>query len=138
MNDDTGGPLATLAPEVSQDLDELRAHAWSLCDHELLALVRLRVATLLGAADHIDDPLVSARRDELPQWPTSPNFTERERACLDVAEQFVIDVSNVSDEQVRRLTDHMTPAEAYGFVCALYVIDYSLRVELVLDRLFES
>lgn len=114
--------------------------AWDTTDPVLLELCRLRTATLL------DFPAETARRTaraaaagltddtvaELPRWPTSPSFGDRERACLALAEQFVIDANGVTDELVADVTEHLGPEGCYAFVQALSMVETFLRACLAL------
>lgn len=59
-----------------------------------------RVGTLLGCPAH---------RGTVP---LAAEFDERQRACLGFAEQFVLDAHSVPDEDARRMTEHLTDAEA--------------------------
>ena len=114
--------------------------AWDETDPVLLELCRLRMATLLAY------PAEEARRTErartagldeakvaqLPNWPTSQSFDKRERACLTLAEQFVIDANGVTDEQVADVTSHLGPEGGYAFVQALSVVETFQRACLTL------
>lgn len=114
--------------------------AWDASDPVLLELCRVRMATLLDfpaecarrttrarAAGLTDDALA-----DLPRWPTSAQFGERERACLAFAEQFVLDAKGVTDELVTAITAHLGPEGCYAFVQALSMIETFLRACLVL------
>ena len=59
-------------------------------------------------------------------------FSATDRACIALAEQFVIDVSGVTDDDVARVLDALGPVGLYGFVLALYVFDMTQRLELSL------
>jgi alkylhydroperoxidase family enzyme len=125
-------PFASLAAVVQQ--------AWDATDPVVLELCRLRMATLLDA------PVEVARRTEracaagldeakiadLPAWPSSPSFDARERACLALAEQFVIDANTVTDEQVAEVTRHLGAEGCYAFVQALSAIETFQRACLTL------
>jgi alkylhydroperoxidase family enzyme len=114
--------------------------AWDETDPVLLELCRLRMAALLtspaeqarrtgrAAAAGLDEAKVA----ELPRWPTSPRFDARERACLALAEQFVIDANGVTDEQVADVTAHLGPRGCYAFVQALSVVETFQRACLTL------
>ena len=78
------------------------------------------------------------KQDQLQSWPTSAAFTARERATLALAEQIVIDVTGVTDHDVSELRDHMSDAEAYALVNAIYLIEYTTRVELALARVLSE
>ena len=125
-------PFVTLADVV--------VAAWDETDPVLLELCRLRMARLLAypaeearrteraRAAGLDDAKVA----DLSSWPTSPSFDPRERACLTLAEQFVLDANGVTDEQVADLTSHLGPEGCYAFVQALSVVETFQRACLVL------
>jgi alkylhydroperoxidase family enzyme len=114
--------------------------AWDATDPVLLELCRLRMATLLAY------PAEQARRTEraraagldeakvaeLPRWPTSSRFDTHERACLALAEQFVIDANGITDEHVADVTAQLGPEACYAFVQALSVVETFQRACLTL------
>jgi alkylhydroperoxidase family enzyme len=69
---------------------------------------------------------------DLPQWPTSPRFGARERACLELAEQFVVDANGVTDEHVGAVTELLGPEGCYSFVQALSLLETFQRACLTL------
>jgi len=107
--------LATLHPEGVAELKRINVVARRTADRALLELCHARAKALLthGA------------------WDEPAEAGERERAFLDFTEQFVTSVSHVSDEDVERLLEHASPAEVYGFINSLYVLEMTTRVELV-------
>jgi len=121
-------------------LADVVAAAWDATDPVLLELCRLRMATLLASpaeearrtgrarAAGLDDAKVA----DLPRWPTSSRFDDRERACLALAEQFVIDANGVTDENVAGVTAHLGADGCYGFVQALSVVETFQRACLTL------
>jgi alkylhydroperoxidase family enzyme len=125
-------PFAALAEVVHQ--------AWEATDPVLLELCRLRMATLLGAdtellrrtgravAAGLDDTKIA----ELPAWPTSPQFGADERACLALAEQFVIDANGVTEEHVAEVARHLGGEGTYAFVQSLSVVETWQRACLTL------
>jgi len=125
-------PLGALADVV--------VAAWDETDPVLLELCRLRMATVLtypaeqarrtgrAAAAGLDEAKLAA----LPSWPTSPRFDALERACLALAEQFVIDANGVTDELVADVTAHLGPSGCYAFVQALSVVETFQRACLTL------
>jgi alkylhydroperoxidase family enzyme len=125
-------PFAALAEVVRQ--------AWRATDPVLLELARLRMATLLDAPDELARRTARARAAgldeakiaELPSWPTSARFDARERACLALAEQFVIDANGVTDEHVADVTRHLGAEGTYAFVQALSAIEGFQRTCLTL------
>lgn len=132
--------LASLRPEAFDALAAVVGAAWQDTDPVLLELARLRIATLL------ENTAESARRTkgareaglsetqvaDLAAWPTSPRFTARERACLALTEQFVMDANGVTDAQVAEVTDHLGAAGCYAFVEAVSVLETFQRACLTL------
>jgi alkylhydroperoxidase family enzyme len=132
--------LAGLCPEPFAALSGLVGAAWAACDPVLLELARLRTATLLGSTAELERRSARARRAglaeakvaELPAWPTSPLFTARERACLALTEQFVMDANGVTDALVAGVTEHLGPEGCYTFVQAISVLETYQRACLTL------
>ena len=130
-------------PEVAQSLERLHEAAWSVVDPVLLELCRLRIAKLLGCEVEqglrteaaVAAGLGEATVDDLPAWPTSERFGRRERACLAFCEQFVIDVSGMSDELAFAVSDELGPQAFRDFVSALLVIEQRQRLRLAYERL---
>jgi alkylhydroperoxidase family enzyme len=130
-------PLGEFAPEASAILGRLMANLWGVTDPELLGLVQGRISQLLrNEAVRGTLRIASDRLAALPQWPTSPLFSESERVVLGFTEQFVMDVAGVTQEQRISLGAHLDPAELGGFVTALYLLDYGQRTQMALDKLF--
>lgn len=114
--------------------------AWAETDPVLLELVRLRIATLL------DNPAELARRSsraeaaglgeamrgDVAHWATSNHFGDRERACLALAEQFVLDANGVTDSGVSAVVDQLGPAGCFGFVESVSVLETFQRACLTL------
>lgn len=117
----------------------LVAAAWEETDPVLLELARLRIATLLDNPAEFtrrtpaarDAGVTDAKIDALPAWPTSPLFSARERACLSLTEQFVMDANGVTDAQVADVTEHLG-GDCYAFVQAISVLETFQRACLTL------
>ena len=132
--------FATLWPEAFQALAGVVAAAGEETDPVLLELARIRIATLLGypaecARRNVrarDAGLTEAKIADLPAWPTSAHFTARERACLSLTEQFVMDANGVTDAQVADVTEHLGAAGCYAFVEAVSVLETFQRACLTL------
>ena len=132
--------FAALCPDAFSALSGVVAAAWEETDPVLLELARLRIATLLGNAAELnrrtekarEAGLTEAKLADLAAWPTSPSFTERERACLSLTEQFVVDANGVSDAQVADVTEHLGTAGCYAFVEAVSVLETFQRACLTL------
>jgi alkylhydroperoxidase family enzyme len=101
----------------------------------LVELCRLRMAMLLGSKLDLSlryEPAVAAGLTEekvrdLSNYGTSPLFTERERRCLELAEQFVVQSSGIGDEDVARVQAVLQPEEFIYWVKALSVMDQLQR-----------
>ena len=130
-------------PDVAARLDVLHATAWQSVDAVVLELCRLRMATLLGleAEQNERTPtavaagLVEAKALDVAQWPTSPQFSNVERACLAFAEWFVIDVASIPDEMALNVVEHLGDEGARTFVTALLVVEQRQRLSLAWERL---
>jgi alkylhydroperoxidase family enzyme len=104
-------------------------------DPVLIELCRLRMATLLQSQldlslrykPAIDAGLNEAKLRELSKYQSSSLFSERERRCLEFAEQFVIQSSNISDEDVARVQTVLDAEAFIYFVKALSVMDQLQR-----------
>jgi alkylhydroperoxidase family enzyme len=104
-------------------------------DPVLVELCRLRMAMLLGSKldlslryrPAMDAGLTEDKVRELSRYSRSPLFNERERACIDFAEQFALQSSNISDQDVERVQTVLDPEEFIYFVKALSVMDQLQR-----------
>jgi alkylhydroperoxidase family enzyme len=118
------------------------AGLWGASDPEVLALVRVRIAQLLRneaelQRSPVGTPQLSPERlSALSLWPTSPLFSDVERACLGFTEQFIMDVAGVSEELRNSLGAQLGPAEFGAFVTSLYLLDYGQRLRMAVERLF--
>jgi alkylhydroperoxidase family enzyme len=132
--------LAPLYPEAFDALVGTVAAAWEDTDPVLLELARLRIAKLLGNSVALEPrgvrpteaELSEATRSEVAAWPTSPRFTPRERACLALTEQFVIDADSVTEAQVAAVTEHLGGPGCYAFVEAISVLETFQRACLTM------
>ena len=104
-------------------------------DPTLIELCRLRMARILECDFAFScryAPAMAAGLDEakialIHRYPDSPLFTPRERACIEFAEQFAMQSSSITDEDVARLLTHIDPEAFIYFVKALSVTDQLLR-----------
>jgi alkylhydroperoxidase family enzyme len=128
--------VAAIAPEALAAFEEAMASARDAVDPLLYGLARARMAMLLRIDPPTSDtPIAAGKHGALATWPTSPVFTTTDRACLDLAEQFVLDVSAVSDRQRDTLTAALGDDTA-SFVQGLYVADFELRLRGAFRQLF--
>lgn len=149
MNGKTTIPIPpqvmALRPVQASRLRDLAHAAASRTDGVLAELVRLRIATLLGhpragiRSPHVDaEDLPDGKIDALPRYPTSELFDERERDCLAFAEQFVMDVANMTDEDAAAVSRHFDDSEFYAFVASVYIADYGQRLEMASAQLLSD
>ena len=132
--------VTQVLPDAAAAVAELHRTVWTLADPVLLELARLRLATLLdfqpglrlrsGAARAAG--LGEDRIASLSSWPTSPLFSARERACLGLAEQFLIDANGVTEQLVADVLEYLSPEECYGFVNAISAFETLQRGSLTL------
>ena len=127
--------LARFAPEVHDVITDLHGELWKALDPEVLELCRLRIASLQGDDREAARPAPAApvspeKAAAIADWPDSPLFSDRERACLAFAEQFVGDVAGISQGDVDALLAHFTPGEVQALVSALLALDQHQRLAL--------
>ncbi len=131
------------APDVAAELHAAHDAAWASCEPALLELTRLRIAMLLGndaelavrtSGGGVDEATIA----ELSLWPTSPRFTERDRACLTLVEQWLIDVADVSDEQCAAVAEHLGADGLASYASAILVLEQRQRLRLAWAQLFGS
>jgi alkylhydroperoxidase family enzyme len=132
--------LLELTPAAAT-LSAYRDAVWNdaATDPVLLELCRRRMAQLLGldAARLVPHPaalrgLDHQRLAELPRWPTSPHFSERERVALAFAEQWLLDPSGMRDEDCAALRTQLGDAGCAAFTMGLALVEATLRLELTL------
>ncbi len=97
-------------PGLAADHNRILEELWkSSLDPRILELCRLRTATLLRNRHAWDEPrspaAVAAGLDEamvqdLALWVTDDRFDAATKTCLKLAEQYVLDVHGITDEQV--------------------------------------
>lgn len=132
--------LASVHPEPLAAMAGVYAAAFADCDPVLLELARLRVAALLGHPGELAGRSEAARaaglsEDQiaaLPSWPSSPLFSSAERACMALTEQFALDASGVTDQQVADVVAHLGDAGCYAFVEGVSAIETFQRACLTL------
>lgn len=113
--------LAAMHPESTLKLTRLNQLSRETTDVELLDLCSSYIDTMLR---------------DLPWQPPNP-LTDREKTFLNFAEQFMMAVSAIEDQQVAALMKYASADEIYCFVNALYVVDMTLRLNLVIGRVLK-
>jgi alkylhydroperoxidase family enzyme len=138
---DSDTDVLAVLPVGYPELRALYARLWDAgIDPVTLELCRLRAAAVIGSdADlSVRDPrAVAAGLDEqaveaLRDWPTSPRFTEAQRAALRFAEQYVIDPHGFSDGDQEILLRHFDGPQLATLTIAVALFDCLARVRSVL------
>jgi AhpD family alkylhydroperoxidase len=131
------GALARLRSEACELLTALNERVWQAGDPVLLELVRVRVAQLIGnpAATRPRSPQLEAKVAALPDYPGSPLFSAAERDVVAFAEQFVIDVGGTTEQMRAGLAGWFGADGARDLVTAVYVVEFTQRLQLIAARL---
>lgn len=128
------------ASGVHAALENLAGKSFAAIDPVLHELLRLRIATLAGNATQAArrTPGIALSEEKiaaLPQWPKSPLYSVAERAVLEFAEQYYINVAGMTDAMVGELAKHYDSSTIFAIVHAIYTIDGAQRTQVLLDRL---
>jgi alkylhydroperoxidase family enzyme len=131
-----------LRPDLYEPFRAFYATFWTgrLLDPVVLELCRLRVAQLLRCPSELqlryqpalDAGLTEDHVERLPQWPTSPMFSDAQRAALAFAEQFVIDVEGIGSELRDAVIDHVATPGLVALCEALALYDGFCRFRIML------
>ncbi len=131
-----------LRPNLFAAWREFAALFWEkrVVEPALLELVRLRIAQMHGR-----DPRALRRMSEardagfdesrvalLDAWWRSERFDARERACLRLAEQFVLDPRGIDDADAAAVRAELGDAGLVGFLEALALYDGFTRFQVLL------
>lgn len=104
-------------------------------DPVLLELCRIRIAQLVESAFDLslryapaqDAGLSEAKIEALSNYTDSDLFSAKERAALEFTEQFVIQSSSISDDDVDRVQAHLTAEEFIFLTKSLGAMDQFAR-----------
>jgi alkylhydroperoxidase family enzyme len=132
--------LLGLRPELQPLVNDYLAAAWAASDPVVLELCRLRIAALHGdrAQQRLrHDTAVAAGLTEqqvaaLPHHHDSPLFTDHQRRCVAYAEQYVIDVHGISEDQAAAIRTETGDDGFVAFTVALGLFDGMGRMRLAL------
>jgi alkylhydroperoxidase family enzyme len=132
-----------LHPAAEEALREFYSMFWTddLVDPVLLELIRLRIAKLHGVESELRqryDVARDAGLDEekiaaLPLWPTSPLYSDLDRAVLGLTEQFVVDAHGVTDDDVTPLREALGTPGLVALLNAIGLIDHINRIRTVFE-----
>lgn len=131
------GRVRTLSELIGGDplveLDAAMLAAFDAVDPQLLTRCQQRIAMVLGHAPTLDAAGATVL-EALANWPNDAALSDRDRAALALTEQYLIDVSSITDEQVRDVASHLGDGPTADFVNALVVVEQRMRLELALSR----
>ena len=114
-------------------LDDAYAAAYAAIDDSLMSVCRDRVAMLLRHQPTLST-MSAEQRSALSNHSGSDRYTDLEQTALDFTEQYIIDVTALSDRQAERLRAHLGNEGLVDFVNSLLVIEQRMTLELALDR----
>jgi AhpD family alkylhydroperoxidase len=120
--------LSRLRPEACGLLTALNERVWQAGDPVLLELVRVRMAQLIG------NPAAARARFAL----ASSASSAAEPDVVEFAEQFVIDVGGTTEEMRDGLTARFGADGARALVTAIYVVEFTQRLQLIAARLLDD
>lgn len=129
--------------DVRDEMTAAHDAAWAATPRRLLELCRVRIAMMLGCAAEIaartpesgvDDAVLGA----LASWPSDPRFDAADRACLALAEHFVMDVASLGDDTVAAVRERLGDDGTQTFVTALLIVEQRIRLRLAWDTLLEE
>jgi alkylhydroperoxidase family enzyme len=138
--------LSRLRPEACALLVALNERVWQVGDPVLLELIRLRVAQLIGnpaalqmRCSYADvAAALESKILALSDYPSSPLFSPAERDTLAFAEQFLIDVGGTTEDARAELIQHFGADGARGVVSAIYVVEFTQRLQMIAARLLDD
>lgn len=119
VNVETRQRLETYHPEAAAEIANLE---------QVLDDTALESSLLALCSDYFE----AALRDS--EWVRPDPLTALEAACLDVCEQFMLSVSDIRDEQIAALREHLGADDVYVLMSAIYLIEMSKRLDLTLER----
>ena len=138
------GALSRLRPQACGLLVALNERVWQVSDPALLELVRLRAAQLIGnlAALRVRCPYADAVPESkilaVPDYPRSPLFSPAERDILAFTEQFLIDVGGTTAAARAGLIGHFGADDATALVSAIYVVEFTQRLQMIAARVLDD
>ena len=142
-------PFENLEPKLDSVLDEFAGEIWEgAMDTGTLEMCRVRMAMLLGSQEDTafrspqaagggaaDAAELEAKLLALSEWPTSPLFSEADRAALDFCEKYVIDPYAITDEDCVEINRWFSEPELTNLTFALAVFESFIRSRVALAQL---
>ena len=153
MTETSTGPFEKLEPKLDSVLDEFVGQVWEgAMDSATLEMCRVRMAMLLGSEEDaafrspqavgggvaIEGKAGAAELEAkllaLSEWPTSPLFTEADRAALDFCEKYVIDPYAITDEDCVEMNRCFSEPELTNLTFALAAFEGLIRSRVALAQ----
>lgn len=142
------GPFEKLDPKLDSALGEFVGQVWEgAMDSATLEMCRVRMAMLLGSEEDaaFRSPQAAGGGAEgaaeletkllaLSEWPTSPLFTEADRAALDFCEKYVIDPYAITDEDCAEMNRCFSEPELTNLTFALAAFEGLIRSRVALAQ----
>jgi alkylhydroperoxidase family enzyme len=125
----------------SYGIFELMVERWHSVDHTLKDLAVMASAARIGCAwcmdfgywDSVTNHKVAAQKIRaVPNWRDSGVFTELERLVMDYAEAMTATPPEVTDEQVDRLSEHLSKAQLVELTAIVAVENLRSRINSAL------
>jgi alkylhydroperoxidase family enzyme len=125
----------------SYGIFELMVERWHSVDHTLKDLAVMASAARIGCAwcmdfgywDSVTNHKVAAHKIRaVPNWRDSGVFTELERLVMDYAEAMTATPPEVTDEQVDRLSEHLSKAQLVELTAIVAVENLRSRINSAL------
>ena len=120
--------LSELRPEALTLLRLANECAAQTLDPDLLDLLQLSIESLIGNASFTGHTPIDIPRER----------TAAQIAAIAFSEQFVIDVSGITDSDRNLLAEYFPGEELRDFVTALYILEFTYRLSLVAAMLFSE
>ena len=118
--------IANAQTHLAPFIDELRGQASSTTPGRTASLIELQVAQILG---------LEREETELSEfirtWYSSAEFTDGEKAIMEITEQFVLDVHSVTDEQFEKLRKYFSTPDILAMLFHIALCDGFGKLEKV-------
>lgn len=118
--------IASAQTYLAPFIDELRGQAAHTSPGRTASLIELQVSQLLGLERE-----ESALGEKMKSWYSSPEFSEGEKAILEITEQFVLDVHSVTDEQFEKLRKYFSTPDILAMLFHVALCDGFGKLEKV-------
>jgi alkylhydroperoxidase family enzyme len=137
------GNVRTHFPELAQAVDSYNPFLSSLIGARVTELCRVRIAQILGNPEEIlavsrcalEAGVSRTQLDAVSDWLESDVFDDTQKACLEFAEYFCYSAESITDEQVARVSEHLSAEQVFALTIALWMSDVHHRMSNFLEIL---